>query len=130
MSLPTCNLTTSEANEQFQKKLGYIPYFGTLNLQFSDLNKELLEENLKNRIPVRIDGFEDDKLGRTYGSVDCFECNISRLDNQENKINAAILRIKRTHHKKNIVEILAEPYLRDVLKLRDGDKLRLELIKK
>ena len=116
--------------EQFQKKLGYIPYFGTLNLQFSDLNKELLEENLKNRIPVRIDGFEDKKLGRTYGSVNCFECNISRLDNQENKVNAAILKIKRTHHKKNIVEILAEPYLREVLKLRDGDKLRLELLKK
>ncbi|MFX1311579.1 MAG: DUF120 domain-containing protein [Promethearchaeota archaeon] len=114
--------------EQFKKKLGYIPYFGTLNLQLSDLNKELLKENLKNRIPIRIEGFEDKKLGRTYGSVECFKCNISCLDKQENKIKAAILRIKRTHHKKNIVEILAEPYLRDVLKLMDGDKLRIELI--
>ncbi|MFX1573477.1 MAG: DUF120 domain-containing protein [Promethearchaeota archaeon] len=116
--------------KQFQEKLGYIPYFGTLNLQLSDLNKELLEENLKNQIPVRIEGFEDKKIGRTYGSVNCFECYVSRLDNQEKKINAVILKIKRTHHKKNIFEILAEPYLREVLELRDGDRLRIELKKK
>lgn len=112
--------------EQFQKKLGFKPFFGTLNLQLSDLNKELLEENLKNRIPVRIEGFEDNKIGRTYGGVDCFNCAVSRLDNQDIKVNSAILKIKRTHHKKNIVEILAREYLRETLKLKDGDRVRIE----
>jgi len=50
----------------------------------------------------------------------------SRLD----EIQAAILRIKRTHHKKNIVELIAEPYLRDILNLKDGDRLRIEFSKK
>ncbi len=109
---------------QFQDKLGFKPYFGTLNLQLSDLNKELLKENLKNRIPVKIQGFKAE--GRTYGSVDCYDCFISRLESQENKIDAAILKIKRTHHKKNIIEILAEPYLRDMLKLKNGDRVRIE----
>jgi riboflavin kinase len=113
---------------QFEEKLGFTPYFGTLNLEFSDLNKELLEENLKNRIPIKIEGFTDE--GRTYGSVDCYDCYISRLESQENQVKAAILRIKRTHHKKNIIEILAEPYLRDRLKLKDGDRVRIELIKR
>ncbi|MFX1323385.1 MAG: DUF120 domain-containing protein [Promethearchaeota archaeon] len=116
--------------KQFEKKLGYKPYFGTLNLQFSDLNKILLDENLENRIPIRIDGFEDKEAGRTYGSVDCYNCKISRLENQENKIKAAILRIKRTHHKKNIIELLAKEYLREVLNLKDGDRLRIEFNKK
>ena len=118
---------------QFKEKLGFNPWYGTLNLQFNDLNKELLEESLKNQIPVRIEGFEkeDEKHGkRTFGSVECYNCNISCLDNQDKKIKAAILRIKRTHHKKNIVEIIAEPYLREILKLKDGDRIRLEFSKK
>ncbi|MBY8985895.1 MAG: DUF120 domain-containing protein [Candidatus Lokiarchaeota archaeon] len=115
---------------QFQKKLGFKPYYGTLNIQLSDLNKELLDENLKNQIPVSIEGFEDDKLGRTYGSVDCFNCFVSRLDNQDVKVDSAILKIKRTHHKKNVVEILAKDYLRDELKLQNGDRLRIEFTKK
>ncbi|MFX1303848.1 MAG: DUF120 domain-containing protein [Promethearchaeota archaeon] len=120
-----------EYYEQFIAKLGLgKPYYGTLNLQFSDLNKELLEENLKNRIPVRITGFEKEEVGRTYGSVDCYRCIVSRLDDQDKKVNAAILKIKRTHHKKNIVEILAAPYLRDELNLKDGDRIRIEFTKK
>jgi len=114
---------------QFEKKLGFEPYYGTLNLQLSDLNKELLDENLNNRLPVLIEGFEDKDVGRSYGSVECYHCLVSCLDNQENKIKAAILKIKRTHHKKNIVEILAKDYLRDKLNLKNGDRIRLEFIK-
>lgn len=121
-----------EYYEQFKKKLGFEPYYGTLNLQLNDLNKELLEENLKNRIPIRIIGFEVEEekengnVKRRFGSVDCYKCIVSSLDNQENKVNAAILRIKRTHHKKNIIEILAAPYLREELNLKDGDRIRIE----
>ncbi len=124
-----------EYYEQFKEKLGFTPYYGTLNVQLSDLNKELLEENFKNRIPVRIIGFEKEeekeggRVKRTFGSVDCYHCIVSRLDDQDNKVNAAILKIKRTHHKKNIVEVLAAPFLRDKLKLKDGDRLRIEFLK-
>ncbi|MHA1758014.1 MAG: DUF120 domain-containing protein [Promethearchaeota archaeon] len=115
--------------DQFYSKLGFKPYKGTLNLELSDLNNELLRENLKNRIPVVIEGFKDENSERTYGEVLCYDCYISRLDDQKNKVKAAILDIQRTHHKKNIIEILAEPYLREYLKLKDGDKLRIELNK-
>ncbi|MFX1568425.1 MAG: DUF120 domain-containing protein [Promethearchaeota archaeon] len=121
-----------EYYDQFKGKLGFKPYYGTLNLQFTDLNMKLLDENLKNRIPIKIEGFEKEENGdfkRKYGSVKCYECIVSRLDNQSKKNKGAILKIKRTHHKKNIVEILAEPYLRDTLKLKDGVRVRIELVK-
>jgi len=86
--------------EQFQDKLGFLPYKGTLNLELKE---------------------------RTYGSVHCYDCFISRLDNHEKKIKAAILDIQRTHHEHNTIEILANPYLRDYFSLKDGDKLIIEL---
>ncbi len=114
---------------QFQEKLGFKPYLGTLNLEMSDLNISLLRENLENSIPIIINGFKDENSERTYGSVSCYNCYISRLDDREHKIFATILDIARTHHKKNIIEILAEPYLRDKLNLKDGDKIIIELNK-
>jgi riboflavin kinase len=113
--------------DQFQEKLGFLPYKGTLNLELNNTNIELLREKLKNLKPVVIAGFKDDNSERTYGVVHCYNCSISRIDNPEEKIKAAILDIKRTHHKKNIIEILAEPYLRDYLNLKDGNKLIIEL---
>ena len=115
--------------DQFKDKLGFTPYKGTLNVEMTDLNKSLLKENIQNRIPIIIDGFKDINSERTYGNVRCFDCYISRLDDRENKIKAAILDIERTHHKKNIIELLAEPYLRDYFHLHDGDKLIIELNK-
>ena len=113
--------------DQFQEKLGFLPYKGTLNLELNNTNIDLLREKLKNLKPVVIAGFKDDNSERTYGIVHCYNCSISRIDNPEEKIKAAILDIKRTHHKKNIIEILAEPYLRDYFNLKDGDKLIIEL---
>ncbi|TFF98736.1 MAG: CTP-dependent riboflavin kinase [Promethearchaeota archaeon] len=113
--------------EQFKEKLEFTPYKGTLNLKLSELNYALLRENIKNRIPIVIEGFKDQQSERRYGDVECYECYLSRLDNQERKLKAAILDIERTHHKENIVEILAEPYLRDYFNLKDGDRLRIEL---
>lgn len=112
---------------QFQDKLGFKPYLGTLNLKLSDLNKALLRENLNNQPPIIINGFKDENSERSYGAVQCYDCIISRLDDRENKIKAAILDIERTHHEKNIIEILAEPYLRDKLRLNDGDRVIIEL---
>jgi riboflavin kinase len=116
--------------QQFEKKLGFTPYKGTLNLKLSDLNYSLLRENIKNRIPVVIEGFKSEESNRTYGAVECYDCYISRLDDQEKKLKAAILDIERTHHKKNIVEILAKPYLREYFNLKDGVRLRIELNKR
>jgi CTP-dependent riboflavin kinase len=54
---------------------------------------------------------------------------ITRLDDMIKQRKAAILDIQRTHHEKNIIEILAKPFLRDYFNLKDGDKLIIEVIK-
>lgn len=109
--------------DQFKSKLGFEPYKGTLNLKLSDIDNEMLREKLNNMKPVIIDGFKDQN--REYGPVKCYDVYISRLDNKNNIKRAAILDIQRTHHQKNIIEILAKPYLRDCFNLKDGDKLIL-----
>jgi len=113
--------------EQFQDKLGFLPFKGTLNLELNDTNIDLLREKLTYIKPVIISGFKDDHSERTYGNVQCYDCVISRIDNPEAKIKAAILDIQRTHHEKNTIEILAKPYLREFFNLKDGDRLIIEL---
>lgn len=113
--------------QQFKEKLGFEPYKGTLNLRLSDTDIELLQEKLKNITPIIIDGFKD--LNREYGPVKCYDVYISRMDDKNNKRKAAILDIQRTHHKENIIEILAKPYLRDYFYLNDGDKLIIDISK-
>lgn len=113
--------------QQFKEKLGFEPYKGTLNLRLSDTDNELLREKLKTINPIIIEGFKD--LNREYGPVKCYDVVISRMDNKNYTRKAAILDIQRTHHKENIIEILAKPFLRDYFKLKDGDKLIIEIIK-
>jgi len=113
--------------EQFKEKLGFEPYKGTLNLKLSDTDIELLREKLKTINPIIIEGFKD--LNREYGPVKCYDVYISRMDDKNNKRKAAILDIQRTHHKENIIEILAKPYLRDYFNLKDGDRIIINIIK-
>ena len=106
--------------DQFQERLGFLPYKGTLNLELNNTNIEILREKLKNLKPVVIAGFKDDNSERTYGVVDCYDCTISRIDNPDEKIKAAILDIKRTHHKKipsscSAPAIPVDDYLRPTL---------------
>jgi len=113
--------------QQFKERLGFEPYKGTLNLRLSDTDNEILREKLKNITPIIIEGFKD--LNREYGPVKCYDVYISRMDDEKNKHKAAILDIQRTHHKENIIEILAKPYLRDYFNLKDGDKLIIDISK-
>ena len=112
--------------DQFKSKLGFEPYRGTLNLKLSDTDIAILREKIKNVSPVIIEGFKDQD--REYGPVRCFDVFIAKLDNQDLRRKAAILDIQRTHHEKNIIELLAKPYLRDFFNLKDGDKLILEFV--
>lgn len=112
--------------EQFKDKLGFEPYKGTLNLDLDVINNSLLREKLNDMRFVKIDGFKDEN--RNFGDVKCHHCYVFPLKDKENKVKAAILNIDRTHHGKNIVEILAKPFLRDYFNLKDGDKVIIELI--
>lgn len=101
---------------QFQEKLGFVPYPGTLNveIQFVERNKLRL---LKNFSAITIDEFKTEN--RTFGSVRCFRARINGSD-------GAIVLPLRSHYS-NILEFISPHYLRKELNLRDGDEVKIAI---
>lgn len=111
--------------EQFMKKLGFEPYKGTLNLELSDHHYTILSQKLNSAKPIIIEGFLEQE--RSYGSVRCYLGEIYKLTDPNKRSKAAILRVERTFHKEHIVEVIAEPFLRDYINIKDGDKIVIDL---
>ncbi|SDR11777.1 CTP-dependent riboflavin kinase [Natronobacterium texcoconense] len=102
---------------QFEDRLGYEPFPGTLNL-------DLREDSVRRRSaigslePVPIDGWEDDE--RTYGPAVCYPATIETSDGETYE-NAHTIAPERTHHDDDQLEIIAPEKLREELGLEDGD---------
>ena len=97
---------------QFQEKLPFRPHPGTLNVEI-----EYIERN-KLRVLRQYDGVliqEYKTKNRTFGGVICFHAEI-------NSIKASIVLPIRTHHS-TILEFISPYYLREKLKVKDGDEV-------
>jgi riboflavin kinase len=100
--------------KQFQKKLGFIPYPGTLNLEINPVEKNKLRF-LKQEEGIEISAFETDN--RSFGGVKCFHACI-------NKHNTILIFPLRGHYS-NILEFIAPENLREHLELKDGDSVAI-----
>ncbi len=107
--------------KQFYQKVGFFPYFGTLNLEMDPLLYDFLMKMMPSTSKVTIDGFIDES--RSYGTVDCYLVEIWCDKAPETRVSGALLRIQRTSHKPNILEFISEQYLREYFQLHDGDEL-------
>ena len=103
--------------KQFEEKLGFNPYPGTLNVK---LDKPSIELRKRINGTVRISGFTSEN--RTFGSGSCF--NIMIKD-----IRGAVIVPERTHYPEDIIEIIAPVNLRDYLDVKDGSIVEVEVIK-
>ena len=103
--------------KQIEEKLGFRAYPGTLNISL--LSRDSIENRqlLRKIAPVEIHGFRNEK--RTYGGAKAIKAILN--DVQE----VAILFVERTQYDNSVVEVIAEPYLRGQLGLKDGDKVKL-----
>lgn len=101
---------------QFQEKLGFIPYLGTLNLKIRP-GSELSLRKLRSMDGIHIDGFVTDD--RTYGPVKVFMGNISG-------VKCAIIFPERSVYS-DVLEVISVDFLRDSLNLKDGDELLVEV---
>lgn len=99
--------------EQFKRKIGFVAYPGTLNLE---VKKSELLQFIANLIPITIYGFKTEN--RSYGSLICYKSSIK-------KIVVAIVIPERSTHKENVIEIIAPIYLREKFNLKDGDTIEL-----
>jgi riboflavin kinase len=112
-------VTREGYRKQFVEKLGFNPYPGTLNLKLGS-NLDVQAKRILDAYPgIIIEGFEDGQ--RTYGSVKSFKTTI------DDKVEGAILLIRRTHHAENVLEIISPVYLREKLGLKDGDRVTIKV---
>ncbi len=109
--------------KQFEAKLGFTPFPGTLNLSL-DLLCIVTRKKLDARRGIEIEGFELEK--RTFGGAKCFPCKI--LDDRAEGIKSAVIIPHRTHYPDDILEIISPVFLRGELALRDGDEIRIRVV--
>ena len=101
---------------QFQERLGYTPYPGTLNIRVDP--KELLRiGTVRDWDGIRIDGFQ--ASGRTFGGATCYGGRI-------NGRSCHLIRPDRSHYQ-DVVEVIAPESLRESLSVRDGDTVTVEV---
>lgn len=107
--------------KQFLRRIGYIPFPGTLNIKLID------SLSLQNRAKIEsfryqlIDGFHDSE--RTYGWVKCYPVII----NGNKNIRSDLLILERTHHDKNMLEIISPANIKKVLRLKNGNNVKVTM---
>jgi riboflavin kinase len=101
--------------EQIIGKLGFDPYLGTLNLKLKS-NLDLQARKELDAYPaIELRGF---KTGlRTFGPVKCYKALIN------DKAEGAVVTALRSHYSTSVLEVIAPTDLRDLFKLKDGDKV-------
>ncbi len=101
---------------QFTERLGYAPYPGTLNVRLRP--EDLVRvASVRTWTGIRIDGFP--AAGRTFGGA---TCHAARLSGRA----CHLIVPDRTSHQ-DVVEFVAPEFLREALRLADGDALDVEI---
>ena len=103
---------------QFERKLGFVPYAGTLNLT---VTKEIGNAVYDDPTFFTIEGFS--AAGRTFGGLRAKRCVIA-VGSQ--KVDGAVIIPDRTSHGAETIEVIAKVNLRKALGLREGGKARVE----
>jgi len=111
-------ITKDGYRKQFIEKLDYDPYPGTLNIKLTTDYDMKARTELEAYPAIEIQGFKNED--RTYGPVKCYAAVIN------NKAKCAILFAMRTHYDASVIEIIAPNFLRQQLKLKDGQKVKIE----
>ncbi len=99
---------------QFQEKLGFIPYMGTLNIKI-DSSEEVSLRRIRGYSGIKIEGFVTDD--RSFGPVKAFMGTISG-------IKCAVIFPERSVYR-DVIEVISEEFLREKLQLQDGNRLQI-----
>jgi riboflavin kinase len=106
--------------KQFIEKLGFDPYPGTLNLKLTTEYDIKTRSELEAYPAVEVEGFKNEN--RTFGNVKCYPVIL------ENKVKGALISALRSHYDASVIEIIAPVFLRRYLKLKDGHKVKVEVL--
>jgi riboflavin kinase len=106
--------------KQFIEKLGFDPYPGTLNLKLTSDYDVKARAELESYPAIEVQGFTNEN--RTFGLVKCYPVMV------ENKVKGALVTAMRTHYDTSVLEIIAPVCLRKHLNLKDGQKIKVEVL--
>lgn len=113
-------ISREQYTKQFIEKLGFEPYPGTLNLKLTTDYDIKTRSEVEAYPAIEIQGFSNES--RTFGSVKCYPVTI------ENKAKGALVLALRSHYDASVVEIIAPVFLRKHLALKDGHKVKVEVL--
>lgn len=105
--------------KQFEDTLGFTPFPGTLNIKLKE-ETDILLRNFLDRCPASLVKSGTDE-GRSFGHVRCYKALV------DDKIKGALIIPLRTHHPPNVVEIISPKNLKNVLKKKDGDCVKIKV---
>jgi len=105
---------------RFKKALGFDPFAGTLNVRVIEEESRKAINRMKHTPPLMVTGFTHE--GRTFGDVICYRVKVN------DKIEAAVVIAQRTHHSRDILEVIAPVDIRKVLKLKDESPVTLTVV--
>jgi riboflavin kinase len=104
---------------QFQDKIGFRPFLGTLNIRLKTVHDVKAKDEMEKMKPIIIRGFKKDN--RSFGEIRAYHCIINR------NIKGAVVIPERTHHPSDIVEIISSVDLRKALSLKENDYVHMEI---
>ncbi len=113
-------VTKEGYRKQFMEKLGFDPYPGTLNIKLTTEYDIKSMSELEAYPAVELEGFKDES--RTFGPVKCYPAIIN------NKAKGAVIYALRSHYGSSVLEIISPTFLRSHLKLKDGNKVKVEIM--
>ena len=99
---------------QFEEKLNFSPFPGTLNIKIGQKEIEDINEIPENRMK-NIEG------ERNFGGVLLIKATLN------DKIDGAIVFPKKTTHGENILEFIAPENLKAKLNIKDGDSVKIAI---
>jgi len=105
--------------KQITEKLGFEPYQGTLNLKLSSDYDIKTRMELEACPAIEVEGFKN--TDRSFGLVKGYPVII------DNKVKGALVIATRSHYDVSVLEIIAPVFLRRELKLKDGNKVKIEV---
>ncbi len=97
---------------QFEDKLNFSPFPGTLNIKIGSEEIDLIHKIPQDKLKI-IEGKEN------FGDVLLIKAVLN------GKINGAIIFPKKTTHGENILEFIAAQNIKDELRVKDGDTVKI-----
>jgi riboflavin kinase len=107
---------------QFEDKLGYRPYAGTLNIRL-DMESIRTRRRLGALEPIRIEEWQGED--RTYGAVFCYPGELAGEHGSYESVHAIVP--ERTHYDEDQLELVGPVQLRDELDLTTGSHVRVTI---